>query len=203
MIPSTDWHTFLRSRRSIRRFSAGDLTEVTIQRILNTAMFAPSAHNRQPWRFAIVGQNSSKSALADAMARRFRSDLQRDHLPEDEVEGRVEKSRLRIASAPLLIILCMDASEMDRYPDASRSEAERLMAIQSTANAGMMLLLAIHAEGLGGVWNCAPLFAPDVVKAVLDLPASWAPQALIMAGTMGSIPQTPTRKDLAEVSIFI
>ena len=137
------------------------------------------------------------------MAGRFRADLERDGLPEDQVQARVEKSRARIASAPVVIILCMDLSEMDQYPDASRAEAERIMAIQSTANAGLMLLLGVHAEGLGGVWNCAPLFAPEVVKAALDLPASWEPQALLMAGNTADAPQAPPRKTLGEVSVFV
>jgi nitroreductase len=97
----------------------------------------------------------------------------------------------------------MDLSEMDQYPDASRADAERIMAIQSTAGAGLMLLLGVHAEGLAGVWNCAPLFAPEVVKAALELPASWEPQALIMVGNAADAPKTPPRKTLGEVTVFI
>jgi len=200
---SADLHAFLRSRRSIRRLLPGAVSDLALERILATATFAPSAHNRQPWRFAVLTRNSSKGALADAMAERFRADLESDGQPEDQVQARVERSRARIASAPIVIILCMDVSEMDQYPDASRTQAERTMAIQSTANAGMMLLLGFHAEGLGGVWNCAPLFAPEVVRSVLDLPASWEPQALLMAGKIADAPQTPPRKTLDEVSVFI
>ena len=203
MSPPEDLHAFLRSRRSIRRFLPEAVSDSVVERILATATSAPSAHNRQPWRFAVLTKHASKSALADVMARRFRADLKGDGLPEDQVQARVEKSRARIASAPLVIILCMDLSEMDQYADASRAEAERIMAIQSTANAGLMLLLGVHAEGLGGVWNCAPLFAPEVVKEALDLPASWEPQALFMAGNTVDVPQAPPRKTLGEVSVFV
>jgi coenzyme F420-0:L-glutamate ligase/coenzyme F420-1:gamma-L-glutamate ligase len=203
MSAPAELHAFLRSRRSIRRFLPDPVSDSVVERILATAAFAPSAHNRQPWRFAVLIKDTSKSALADSMARRFRADLEGDGLPEDEVQARVEKSRARIASAPVVIILCMDLSEMDQYPDASRAEAERLMAIQSTANAGLMLLLAVHAEGLGGVWNCAPLFAPEIVKAALHLPSSWEPQALLMAGNAVDVPPAPPRKTLGEVSVFV
>ena len=42
----------------------------------------------------------------------------------------------RINSSPVVIVLCMDMSEMDVYSDARRADAERMMAIQSTAAAG-------------------------------------------------------------------
>jgi nitroreductase len=76
----------------------------------------------------------------------------------------------------------MDAGAMDTYPDERRQAAERIMAIQSTALAGLQLLLAAHAEGLAGVWVCAPLFAPVTVRAALDLPADWEPQAVLLLG---------------------
>ena len=59
---------------------------------------------------------------------------------------------------------------------------EWLMAAQSTALALGNLLLAAHHEGLAACWMCAPLFAPDIVRDVLDLPADWEPQALITLG---------------------
>ena len=38
------------------------------------------------------------------------------------------------------------------------------MGTQSVALAGLQLLLAAHAEGLGGTWICWPLFAPDETR---------------------------------------
>ena len=47
-------HNFLRSRRSIRRFRPEPIEDAVIERILTTATYAPSAHNRQPWRFCVI-----------------------------------------------------------------------------------------------------------------------------------------------------
>jgi len=137
------------------------------------------------------------------MAQRFREDLERDGVPRDEVDLRVQRSQDRIRTAPAAIILCMDGSEMDQYPDPLRAESERIMAVQSTANAGVLLLLAAHAEGLGGVWNCAPLFAPAAVRQVLGLPASWDPQALFLMGNPVETPRARQRKSLQEVAVFL
>jgi nitroreductase len=41
-------------RRSIRKYSDKPVTEEEVKRLLEAAMAAPSAHNRQPWQFIIV-----------------------------------------------------------------------------------------------------------------------------------------------------
>src|ERR1041385_6062917 len=61
LIPTPDLHNFLRTRRSIRRFKPEPIPDSVIQSILTTATYAPSAHNRQPWRFCVVTDLSRKS----------------------------------------------------------------------------------------------------------------------------------------------
>jgi len=46
-----------------------------IETILATATFAPSAHNRQPWRFAVITTQDVKEKLATAMAADFEREL--------------------------------------------------------------------------------------------------------------------------------
>lgn len=197
-----DLHDFLRTRRSVRRHQQGRIPNDVVERILTTATYAPSAHNRQPWRFAVVSAEATKSALADGMAVEYRRDLVDAGMPDLDVQALTDKSRMRIQSAPLAIVLCMDSSDMDVYPDARRAEAERTMALQSAANAGLTLLLAAHAEGLGAVWNCSPLFAPVAVRTALGLPQTWEPQALFLIGRPAESPEPGPRKPLNAIAIF-
>ena len=134
------------------------------------------------------------------MAREFELDLEADSLSREEIEKKVTRSRDRIITAPVIIILCVDMSDMDTYPDTRRKKAEYLMASQSAAGAGMQLLLAAHAEGLGSVWVCSPLFAQETVQAALDLPKSWEPQAMYFLGYPEEIPQVRERKPISEIS---
>ncbi len=193
----SDLHEFLRSRRSVRRFKQESVEQAAVERMLYTASSAPSAHNRQPWRFCVVRQPEMKARLAEAMSAEFRRDLLIDNLPPADIDIRVETSRTRINASPLVIVLCLDMSEMDVYPDARRADAERLMAIQSTAAAGNQLLLAAHAEGLAGVWTCGPLFAPGVVRDALQLDPHWEPQAMFFIGQPDQKPK-PTEMKLLE-----
>jgi len=196
-----DLHNFLRTRRSVRRFKPDPIPDSVIQNILTTATFAPSAHNRQPWRFCVVTDLSVKQKLADTMAIEFQRDLEQDNLPQTEIQKRTTRSRERIIAAPVLILLCLDMSEMDVYPDKKRKQAEFRMAMQSVANAGMQLMLAAHAEGLGSVWVCSPLFVQETIQDVLDLPKTWEPQAMFFVGYPQDIPEVRKRKPLDEIVI--
>ena len=136
------------------------------------------------------------------MAIEFQRDLEADALSPDEIEKKVANSRSRIINAPVVIMLCVDMTDMDIYPDEKRNTAEYIMATQSAANAGMQLLLAAHAEGLGSVWVCSPLFVPNVVQKTLDLPEAWEPQAMYFLGYPVEIPQPRERKSIKEIVIF-
>ncbi len=164
-----NFRTFLRTRRSIRRFKTDPVPDSVLRDILHTATYAPSAHNRQPWRFIVLTDSSAKTHLSDAMAEEFLRDLEKDNLSPEEITKRVTKSKERITGAPVVVILCVDMSEMDNYPDERRRKAEYIIGIQSAANAGMQLLLAAHAEGLGGVWVCSPMFAQETVQEALNI----------------------------------
>ncbi|MCC7448427.1 MAG: nitroreductase family protein [Anaerolineae bacterium] len=170
-------------RRSIRRYQPDQpVPREVLESILTAATWAPSAHNRQPWRFVVITSPAVRQNLAAAMGARLRADLAVDNVPPDVIEKDANRSYSRITSAPILVLMCISMVDMDHYPDVKRSSAEHLMASQSAAMAVQNLLLAAHAEGLGACWMCAPLFCPDVVRAQLDLPSDWEPQALITLG---------------------
>jgi F420 biosynthesis protein FbiB-like protein len=175
-------HALLASRRSIRRYRADPVPAEVVQRLVQAAAFAPSAHNRQPWRYVVIEDGATKAALAKAMGERLAADRTRDGDDADAIRLDVERSFARITGAPVAILACLTLGEMDAYPDAGRREAEFLMAVQSTAMATQNLLLAAHAEGLGACWMCAPLFCPDAVRDALALGTDLHPQGLITLG---------------------
>jgi F420 biosynthesis protein FbiB-like protein len=177
-----DFTEFVQSRRSIRRYQARPIPQALLEELLTAATWAPSAHNRQPWRFCVVTSTAQKAALSAAMGEQWRRDLAGDAADPAFIERRVAISHARITGAAALVVASVSMEEMDSYPDAVRAQAEWTMAVQSVALACQNLLLAAHVHGLGACWMCAPLFVPDLVRTVLDLPAAWEPQALITLG---------------------
>lgn len=170
------------TRRSVRRYRPMPVDRAIIERLLLAAGQAPSAHNRQPWRFAVLLDRERKERLASAMAERLREDRTRDGDDPSAIAGDIARSRARLSEAPAVIVVCLDMSDMDGYPDKRRRRAEHLMAVQSVAMAAQNLLLAAAQEKLGACIMCAPLFCPDAVVGALALSQAWEPQMLVTLG---------------------
>jgi F420 biosynthesis protein FbiB-like protein len=195
-------YDFLLSRRSIRSFRDTPIPEAALRRILAAACRAPSAHNRQPWRFVVVAPGEVREHLAQEMSSRWRAEQQTEGNLTPELEAHIQSREERLVKAPAAVLLCMTMEEMHEYPDDRRQLAERMMAIQSVALAGGHMLLAAHAEGLGAFWVGAPLFAAKVIQQSLDLPPAWEPQAMILMGEPQDLGEDRGRKPLDEVVIW-
>jgi len=189
----------IRDRRSIRKYLSEEIVHSVTQRVLEAAIWAPSAHNAQPWRFIEVRDPKVKHGLAEAMAEEWNKDLGDDGLSSEDRMCLIEASIKQFAEAPVLIIACLTLEDMDRYADERRRKAEYTMAVQSLAASVQNLLLAAHAEGLGACWFCAPLFCPERVREVLGVPGDVEPQALITLGFPAEKPEVPARKALRSV----
>lgn len=192
----------MRTRRSLRRYLDMPVPRELVEKILDAARWAPSAHNRQPWRFAVLESADTKRALAGAMGQRLRADLERDGVAQEIIEKDTARSYQRITNAPVILVVCVTMRDMDSYTDERRNHAEYLMATQSVAMATQNLLLTAHASGLGACWMCAPLFVPETVRKVLHLDADWEPQALITLGYAAE-ERTKTRIELDQVVRYI
>jgi len=56
----------IRDRRSVRSYEKKDIPQDVLEKVLQAARLAPSANNRQPWRFVIVRDHAKRQALAKA-----------------------------------------------------------------------------------------------------------------------------------------
>jgi len=56
----------IEKRRSIRKYKPSSIPDKHLKKILEAARLAPSAGNRQPWRFIVVRSSERKKILAEA-----------------------------------------------------------------------------------------------------------------------------------------
>lgn len=186
----------LEARRSIRKFKQDSVPDEIIGRILSAGVQAPNARHRQSWRFVAITSRVEIARLADALNENFRRDMLAAGKPVDEIEPLVKNRKARICAAPVTIVMFVDVADLDNYSADDPASGEYLMAVQSTALAGGQMLLAAEALGLGGLWMGGPVYAPEMVRKGLNLPASWISQGMLLIGYADEHPKKKARKPM-------
>ncbi|MDP2872055.1 MAG: nitroreductase family protein [Bacillota bacterium] len=58
--------TAIRTRRSIRRYTADKIDDHTLDTILDAGFCAPSASNKRPWHFLVIREKAKLQAISEA-----------------------------------------------------------------------------------------------------------------------------------------
>ncbi len=186
-------------RRSLRQFDARPIPRPTLHQLLYAACLAPAPHHTRPWRFVVLESGASRRRLAEAMGAAWRRDLEGDGVAQGRIEALLARSRRQIEGAPALVLGCLVREGLRSWSDERRRRAEWGMALQSMGCALENLMVAAHAEGLASFWISAPLFCGPEVRAALDLPEEYEPQALVAIGypAPGASPRARPEPDLS------
>jgi coenzyme F420-0:L-glutamate ligase/coenzyme F420-1:gamma-L-glutamate ligase len=190
----------IKNRRSIRKYTQQPVPLDVVSEIIQTATYAPSAHNAQPWRFILLTEESEKRAFAQAMARAWLHDLKKDGASPENRASMARASEERFASPPVLIVVCLTIQKMMQFPDQKRQQCEHDLAVQSLGAVIQNLLLAAHDKKLGSCWYCSPIFCKKDVRQALGIPENVEPQALITLGYPNETVAAPQRDELCEVA---
>lgn len=164
----------IRARYSCRNYSAAVPAPELIDGVLDDARLAPSATNRQPWRFIVISPTDVEGRQAVAAA----------------------YSREWIETAPLYIIVCGMPADAWVRPFDQKNHIDVDLAIATEH-----ICLGATARGLGSCWVCN--FDPEVLSERLHLPAGLIPMAIIPIGYAADGAAAPgkKRKDLNEIVI--
>jgi len=112
----------IKTRRSIRRYKEDLIDEETLRKVLEAARLAPSAANRQPWRFIVVTDPIVKRSLRKAYDKEW------------------------FTSAPVIVVACAVPEEAWVRRDGEEYwKVDVSIAMQN-------LVLAAWDEGLGTCW---------------------------------------------------
>jgi nitroreductase len=162
----------IRGRRSVRAFSREkNVSEETVETLIDAARWAPSAGNIQPWEFVVVRRQEIKKALAEAA---FNQSF--------------------IEEAPVVIVVCADEN---RSSEGYGQRGKALYCIQDTAAAIQNIHLAAYSLGLGTCWVGA--FREEKASEILKTPPAIRPVALIPVGYPSKIPASRRKRDFGEM----
>ncbi len=179
------------TRRSIRKFSPREVPGTMLDSLIEAGRRAPSPHDSQPWLFVIISEVGERRRFARALRGAYSAYL--DSVNDERAREKAERAYRRTSSAPLLMLICLDLTQLRDQPSESRRHGEWLMGSQSVAAAAENVLLAAHAEGLGGCWRGAPIFCASAIRRCLRLPLTIEPQVLL---ELGFPAEEPARKRL-------
>lgn len=146
------------SRRSIRKFKDEPLPDEVVRQILTAATLAPSAKNRQPWRFHVI--TGEKRA---AMVRAMREGIENMKASGQDV-GSAEGTARVMSQAPVTVFVF---NPQGLHPWLARSidqMFEDLVNIQSISAAIQNMLLAAQALGIGSLWICDVFYAYEELR---------------------------------------
>ena len=152
----------IKERRSIRKYKDVLVERKVIDKIIEAGMLAPSAKNRQPWKY-IVYTNDSKDRLLDEMEKGFQREQHGTAILPDSAYGLPDAfNTLRIMrQAPVLIIVL---NINGQSPFKNISTDKRVTEICDSLSIGASIenmLLKATELGLGTLWIANTCFAYD------------------------------------------
>jgi nitroreductase len=179
----------IRSRRSIREFTARPVSREAIERLLEAAVAAPNHLLTQPWRFHVLGPVARRAygeALGARKAKKVEDAAARAAL--------VEKVAATEAALPAMIAVSM---VVDPNPETREEDyAATMMAVQN-------LLLAAHATGLGTHLKTGTVMDDPRTRSAIGVPDGQRIVATIQLGEPASVPEPKPRRAASEVTTWL
>lgn len=190
--------TIIKNRRSIRKYSPKAVNREQIEAIIEAAVLAPSAKNRQPWKY-IVYTGESKAELLKVMEGALKKENEGHELLLRSAFGLPDAFHtVKVMREAAVIIIVMNTNGKSPFEpiDADLRFAEISDSLAIGASIENMILKATEL-GLGTLWIANTCFAYEDMMRFIDSPGQ-----LIGAVAVGYADESPNprpRKDMKGV----
>jgi nitroreductase len=173
----TDFFSLIKNRTSCRDYLEKPVSDESLKACLEAARLAPSACNKQPWRFIAVRDPGLRKEMCDKAL-----------LPGISMPW--------LGKAPVIVVLCAEKSLL------THSLAPMFSGVKyhliDIGIAGEHFVLAAESQGLGTCW--IGWFKPNATRKILNIPRNMEILSLISVGYPASRSEPRSRLSLEEIS---
>ncbi|MBT8363637.1 MAG: nitroreductase family protein, partial [Deltaproteobacteria bacterium] len=188
----------MQKRRSIRRFKPEVPPDAAILKLIEAAVAAPSATNKQPWRFLIAKKKKHFEIIVKAVEKARQNYLSLLN-PEYRSEfAQYSVNFMNFQNAPVIILPIYRAFQgisalvKEKSPEKEAvflRTYEHNTALMGVSLAVQNILLMSEAIGLGACCMTGPLIARVEIEKCLLVRKGWQIAALIAVGYPDEAPE--------------
>lgn len=180
------------ARRSIRKFADRSVPEEMVNAVLAAAILAPSAKNRQPWRFVVVADREKRAEMIRVM---------RAGIADTKAHGMNTGTAIMTArimeGAPVTVFVFNPDGVHPWLPHPDDQSFMESVDTQSIGAAIQNMLIAAQDIGLGTLWMCDVWSAYRHLEAWLGEPGELV--AAVALGYPAEQPPARPRRTLSKV----
>lgn len=181
----------IRKRRSIGLLSDKQPEKEKIEKMLESARWAPNHHKTEPWHFYVLsGQGREK--LGEAYAKIQLEKLQ-DPSEEDQ-EKALESGMRKAKRSPVVIVATVEPHREDKI--------EPVEEIAATACAIQNILLTAEELELATKWRTGKPVSHPIMKECFGISDKGWVLGLVFVGYPKEVPATPAKKTTDEYTTW-
>ncbi|MFZ3148130.1 MAG: nitroreductase family protein [Methanothrix sp.] len=173
------------SRRSVRDYLPDGVPDEVIRELILAGTYAPSAANKQPWRFVVIKNRDLIKKLSGKAKELWMEQVAKSSQPElESLASMVSRENFDIFfNAPLLIMIFSDSDAFSPQIDC--------------ALAGENMMLAARSLGMGSCWIglAAPLGQDPAIMADLSVPDRFKLEGCLIFGYPLKLDQKAPKRD--------
>ena len=181
----------VRTRRSVRVYKTGKVTDQQLETIFEAARWAPSGANTQPWEFVYTRDRKKMKRVREIYDNEWRRRKR-----EDPVNYKGLKKDY-VGDVSVLVLVCGD-SRTQRVYLTTRQPADREKLFQaSVANAVQQMMLAAASMKLGTVWVSVREEVEPELRELFKVPLELRLLWIVPIGHARSWPKAKPRRSIS------
>jgi len=176
---ASDFYQHVKSRRTVRDFSEKAIPQGVLDDCILAAGTAPNGANLQPWHFAVVTSQETKSKIRSA-AEEEEKEFYGGRAPQEWLDTlshlKTDEHKPFLEKAPALIAIFQKNKTVDEFGKERKCYYPK----ESVGIATGILITALHNAGLASLTHTpSPM---GFLNDILDRPSSEKPYLLLVVG---------------------